>query len=119
VIHDMAFKQWVAETVASLGGDYIAPKDEFPPAPIRPDFGTYAKSVTSGVYFLMMGDSVDYVGQSRSVYSRIAAHMAASDFEFDGFVITECHPERLLELEAKFINEYKPKLNKQIPTYNY
>jgi GIY-YIG catalytic domain len=113
-----AFEQWIADTVAEFGGEY-KPKVEplIPDAPLRPDYANYQKAYISGVYFLMAGDDVLYVGQSKNVYSRIAQHMANAQFEFDHFVITECHADHLLSLEAKFINELNPRWNKEIPAY--
>lgn len=112
------FHLWVANTIAELGGDYSGPIESEPAAsPLRPDYTTYTKAYICGVYFLMMNDETMYVGQSKNVYSRIAQHMNNADFEFDHFVITECEPVHLLQLEAKFIHEMHPKWNKEIPAF--
>lgn len=63
----------------------------------------------SGIYFLIKNSEIVYVGQSVDVYSRMACHRREK--EFDRFHIIPCEKEHLLEIEAKYIAKFNPKLN--------
>jgi hypothetical protein len=62
----------------------------------------------SGVYFLVDGDRVVYVGQSVNIYSRIPYH---HDKKFDKYVYIPCDPSQLNVLESLYIHLLQPKLN--------
>lgn len=63
---------------------------------------------TSGVYFLVSKQRVVYVGQSVSVYSRIASH---KDKDFDCFAFVPCSLTALDKLESLYIHFLLPALN--------
>ena len=63
----------------------------------------------SGVYFLIKGIEIVYVGQSVNVHSRVATHFA--DKDFDSFCYIECLPKHLDVLESLYIHIYQPRLN--------
>jgi hypothetical protein len=62
----------------------------------------------SGVYFLLYGDEIVYVGQSVNVYSRIAQHARKL---FDRYAVVPCHAGALDKLESLYIHLLRPKLN--------
>jgi hypothetical protein len=64
----------------------------------------------SGVYFLIDGREVVYVGQSADILSRIATHRKQGR-RFDRFTYIECEPEKMDELEAQYIAAFAPRLN--------
>lgn len=61
-----------------------------------------------GVYFLVQGQEVVYVGQSVNIYSRISQH---SDKKFDKYAFVPCEAELLDKLESLYIHTLKPRLN--------
>lgn len=86
--------------------------------------------LTCGVYALAKEGTVIYVGQSKKMLARIAAHrsnwgrkstpvwMPAScrGMLFDQIFIRPCRVEDLDALEAQMINLYKPRYNIRIKT---
>jgi hypothetical protein len=64
--------------------------------------------LATGVYFLVGGDKVVYVGQSVNVYARIAYH---TDKVFDSFAFIPCGKEMLDSLESLYIHVLRPPLN--------
>lgn len=86
--------------------------------------------LTCGVYALAKEGVVIYVGQSKKMLARIAAHrsnwgrkstpawMPAScrGMLFDQIFIRPCRVEDLNRLEAEMINLYKPRYNVRIKT---
>ena len=62
----------------------------------------------SGVYFLIDGDEVVYVGQSLNIFSRINNH---KDKKFDRYAYVNCDPNVMDRLESLYIHFLKPKLN--------
>jgi hypothetical protein len=62
-----------------------------------------------GVYFLVKGGEVVYVGQSTNVFARVVIH-AAYDL-CDSFVFLPCAPTDLDELESLYIHLFCPRLN--------
>lgn len=62
----------------------------------------------SGVYFLLDGDEVVYVGQSVNVYSRIGQH---TDKRFDRYAFVPCPVDALNKLESLYIHCLRPRLN--------
>jgi predicted GIY-YIG superfamily endonuclease len=61
-----------------------------------------------GVYFLLDGDEVVYVGQAVNVYSRIDHHRGK---KFDRYAFVPCQPSMLDRLESLYIHFLKPRLN--------
>jgi hypothetical protein len=66
----------------------------------------------SGVYFLLQGKRVVYVGQSKRVSHRIAEHLKTK--RFDRVVCLPLAPEDLLKAEAFYIAMYAPIYNLQL-----
>jgi hypothetical protein len=62
-----------------------------------------------GIYFLIRGDRVIYVGQSTNLFSRITTHQASK--EFDRFAYIECPRDALDVLESLYIHVLSPPLN--------
>jgi hypothetical protein len=66
--------------------------------------------MASGVYFLIRGTEVIYVGQSVDVLHRIARHRREKRF-FDAFAYIECQVHELDELERLYIKALVPEEN--------
>jgi len=64
--------------------------------------------LSTGVYFLVDGDRVVYVGQSVNVYARISQH---HDKVFDSFAFIPCERDMLNSLESLYIHVLRPPLN--------
>lgn len=64
---------------------------------------------SSGVYFLVSGNRVVYVGQSVNVYSRIDEHTRVKSFERYAYV--PCSIDMLDRLESLYIHCLRPPLN--------
>ena len=64
--------------------------------------------LSTGVYFLVGGDRVVYVGQSVNVYARISQH---HDKLFDSFAFIPCEKSILNALESLYIHVLRPPLN--------
>lgn len=62
----------------------------------------------SGVYFLLDGDDVVYVGQAVNVYSRIGQH---TDKIFDRYAFVPCAVDALNIIESLYIHCLRPRLN--------
>ena len=65
----------------------------------------------SCVYFLIKKRKVIYIGQNKHFYRRIKQH-AYKDHDTYRFI--ECHSDKLLEYESRWINRFKPKLNSKL-----
>lgn len=72
-----------------------------------------------GIYFVLSGNEVKYIGRAVDIngrfrYSGHHHHRLIVEMHRPkvGWII--CPPERLVELEAKYIDEYNPVLNTQI-----
>jgi hypothetical protein len=63
-----------------------------------------------GVYLLIDGADVVYVGQSINLLSRLGKH--AYDKNFTHYKVIECHLDELDKLEAHYIYKFKPKYNR-------
>jgi hypothetical protein len=68
-------------------------------------------SATCGIYFLKFEGRIVYVGQSRSVYSRLSMHKAEKTKKFDRVTFFPCDIQNLNEFEGFFINLIEPKYN--------
>jgi len=86
---------------ATLTGKSLLREDEIADAamPLKND---------CGVYFLLKGRQVVYVGQSVSIYSRIGSH---TDKEFDRYAYIPCERDMLDKLESLYIHCLRPPLN--------
>lgn len=62
----------------------------------------------SGVYFLLDGDEVVYVGQAANVYSRIGQH---TNKRFDRYAFVPCSVDALDRLESLYIHCLRPRMN--------
>ena len=67
---------------------------------------TYGGS--SGVYFLIKGSKVIYVGQSVNVFARISSHVQYKDF--DSYAYVSCSRDKLDILESLYIHTLSPPL---------
>src|SRR5690554_2342080 len=77
-----------------------------------------AKSSTEkslcGVYFLVSGDEVVYIGQSKNIYSRVGTHQADPGKNFDSWCYVQCESHSLDVLESLYIHFLQPRLNGRI-----
>lgn len=72
----------------------------------------------SGVYFLIEGNEIVYVGQSIDVYNRVTSHALKGEKVFDRYAYIEVNPDDLNEVEADYIVVMGPKLNgPNLPCY--
>jgi hypothetical protein len=65
----------------------------------------------SAIYFLLEGDSVVYVGQSKDISGIVRRH---KDKVFDRIVYRPCLIEELNDYEQPCIVYFRPKYNKQV-----
>lgn len=70
---------------------------------------------SSGVYFLIRGPEITYVGQAVDVLYRIARHRREGR-RFDSFAYISCPAEQLDELEALYIRAFVPEENWSLGT---
>lgn len=63
-----------------------------------------------GVYFLIKDGAIQYIGQTRSFFVRMAPHAAEKDF--DSVILLPFDVEELDDMEAELIARYQPPLNK-------
>ena len=66
----------------------------------------------TGIYFLLDGNEVVYVGQTKDFVNRIKSH---SNKKYTSYRFIECEAKHLLEYEGRWIRKFKPKFNKIIP----
>jgi Arm DNA-binding domain len=64
-----------------------------------------------GVYFLILGQTVQYVGQSANVFARLLVHQKAKRIPFDRWRWIECAEQELDYAEAGYIRILKPPHN--------
>ena len=69
----------------------------------------------SGIYFLLKGRSVIYVGKSEDVEHRIGQHRSRRKIDFDAVYMIECPVSEMARLEARYIRSLRPPLNSAIP----
>lgn len=70
-----------------------------------------------GIYFLIQGEEIVYVGQSIDIFVRVAEH-ANGPKEFDRYACIEVDPDRLGLVEADYIVALDPKYNSgNLPSY--
>lgn len=71
--------------------------------------GAMPWSSNSGIYFLVKGGAVVYVGQAIDVFVRVPQHKKSKGFDAVAFV--PCPPELLDKLESLYIHVLRPPLN--------
>lgn len=67
-----------------------------------------------GIYALLKGDSVVYIGKSENITNRIKDHVKAREKDFDSYSVIACKHDELDDLEMFMIFKYKPRYNKQM-----
>lgn len=66
----------------------------------------------AGLYFLIDGDEVVYVGRSQDVHKRVGEHGAQGKIEFDKVAVVEVtDEEHLTWMERNFLDWLQPKHN--------
>lgn len=76
----------------------------------------HLQNCATGVYFLMQGHEVVYVGQTGNIKERLKAHKAEKKKVFDMVRFIADVPSELLDmLEAYYIMKCKPAYNKNYP----
>lgn len=112
-----------AQTALRIGSGALAARHATRPAcptvtPRERNYGKTAREIKKssiswdgypGVYFLLSGDEIIYVGQSRNVYARVHDHRRT--VQFDRWAFIACDNDQLLELEKHYIDVFQPKLN--------
>jgi hypothetical protein len=86
---------------ATVTGKFLLRSDEISAAALP-----WVKA--SGVYFLLDGDEVVYVGQAVNVYARIGQHVGK---RFDRYAFVPCSVDALDRLESLYIHCLRPRLN--------
>lgn len=72
----------------------------------------------TGVYFLIQGDEIVYVGQSLDIMARIAQHRNNGKV-FSKFTYIQVAPEHLDDVETEYIVRFWPKYNGDLlPCYD-
>ena len=75
--------------------------------------------VPQGIYFLLDGDEIVYVGQSKNIFARIGDHVRGSkDFDSFTFIDLDIDGDDLNLAEAELIYRLEPKYNKNVPRSN-
>ena len=67
----------------------------------------------SGVYFLWRGADLIYIGSSENVHVRVTAHLNGNETAFTSANFLAVQSPWHLALEALYIREYRPRLNRQ------
>ena len=76
----------------------------------------YETLSVKGVYFLLKGSEIVFVGQSTDVLIRIAQHWAQKEKQFDAYYIVECPVSEFNLVQAYFIYKFKPLHNNSLPS---
>lgn len=63
----------------------------------------------AGVYVIIDGDEICYVGKSRNIYKRLLNHR----FEYDQIVVIECEQEEISLCEIRLIALLCPQFNSE------
>lgn len=69
------------------------------------------KAGIPGIYFLIDGLRIVYVGQSMNIHARIYQHRIERKKQFTSYFLLPCQPEELTPLESLYIQRYRPKYN--------
>ena len=78
---------------------------------------SYKHKIYTGVYFLISGNSIVYVGSSFKISKRLMTHYSGG-VKFDRWTFVEVKTKRVLRLraiEAEYILNLKPRYNMTIP----
>lgn len=67
-----------------------------------------------GIYFLINGDEIVYVGMSTNVMRRLERHVKEAEIAFDSYYWTPCLAKDLHRLERAYIHALEPKANSLI-----
>ncbi len=62
----------------------------------------------SGVYFLVCGGRVNYVGKSTHIHERIAKHLRDRDIHFDAFYYVRLSGAKMTASELAYIKALRP-----------
>ena len=65
-----------------------------------------------GVYFLLNGSEIVYIGKSINLIERIGNHYVTLDMSFNSYSYIEERPNNLETLEKAYINKLSPRMNK-------
>lgn len=66
-----------------------------------------------GIYFLVNGSTVIYVGKSTNVLRRVLEHIVAGDKEFDAYHVISANRTKLDGMERAYIKAFTPGCNVQ------
>lgn len=77
-------------------------------SPVDVPSTAYARS---GIYFLLLGGEVVYVGQAIDMRKRIGNHLVEAVKHFDSVCCVPCGEQNLLKLERFFIEKFVPRYN--------
>ncbi|MBY0474234.1 MAG: DUF4224 domain-containing protein [Nitrosomonas sp.] len=66
-----------------------------------------------GIYFLLCGSEIVYVGQSINLVERIGNHLRNDEMLFDSYYYLEVKRENMLLMERKYIEKLFPRMNKK------
>lgn len=77
------------------------------PVPDQPKVG--------GIYLLLDGDEVVYVGQSNNIHWRAVQHRHQSSKQFDRYAYIMCAETDVNTIEAYLILHFAPRYNKKLP----
>lgn len=64
-----------------------------------------------GVYFLIFGGEIVYVGMSTNVMRRLEQHVRNAEISFDSYYWTPCDAKDLHRLERAYIHAFGPRVN--------
>lgn len=90
-------------------------------------FANVSEALGQGIYALVAGGRVVYIGKAKQMISRICTHRSnarrkvptwmpasAKGIIFDEVHVMPCHPDQVDDLEHALINFYKPRHNIQL-----
>lgn len=111
---EIARRELIAETNACAGEGVPACRKSLLTAS---DIALAAKTVADyvGVYFLLSGDVVVYVGQSTNIHARVQKHRGERKKKFDRFAFIRCEYHELNVLESIYIHALRPMYNRSYP----
>lgn len=66
----------------------------------------------SGIYFLIAGGVIAYVGKSKNIMVRLGNHLFDKEKMFDAFAYIAVPKGRLSEMERKYIRKFSPHHNR-------
>lgn len=72
----------------------------------------------SGVYFLIKGNEIVYIGKTTKGYSRIYQHLYQKTKDFDYYFYASLPLDKIDEYENKYIIMFTPKYNNILPKGN-